>query len=91
MFLGFGQTSARPVVQTCPHCSYLWDSKCVICEDGDPHPGCEGCVDGLPEPVPWYKSDFFASIVAATVVAVVSSIVVVKLTGMQPAYTPNRR
>ncbi len=65
-----------PVVQTCPPCSYLWENKCMICGDGDPHPGCLGCVGGKPIPQPWYKSDIVASVIVGSAVAVITGIVV---------------
>jgi hypothetical protein len=68
-----------PVVTTCPPCSYLWEGKCLVCEEGDTHPGCRGCIDGqLPKP-PWYKSDFFVTVTASVLVAVVSTLIVARL------------
>lgn len=85
MYLGLGAVpNGRATVTICPPCSYLWDGSCVICDDDDPHPGCEGCMNGRPEPVPWYKSDFFVAVAAATAVSIVSSLVVIKLTGIAP-------
>jgi hypothetical protein len=68
-----------PVFTTCPRCSYLWEGKCIVCEDDDPHPGCEGCVGGrLPKP-PWYKSDLFVGVSVAVVISVVSSLIVSRI------------
>lgn len=65
-----------PVVTTCPHCSYLWDGKCIVCPDGDPHPACEGCVGGrLPRP-PWYRSELFIALATTVAVSVATAIIV---------------
>lgn len=72
--VALGET--QPVVMTCPHCSYLWDGRCVICADGDPHPGCEDCVGGKLPRAPWYYNDLLLSIGTAVVVTVAVSLLV---------------
>jgi hypothetical protein len=72
-----GQT--RVAVLSCPHCSYLVEGTCVICENDDPHPACESCVDGRLPPVPWYQRDLFLAIATSTVVAISSAIIVTKI------------
>lgn len=72
-----GQT--RAVITTCPHCSYLVGGTCVICEDGDPHPGCEGCVNGRLRPPPWWENELFVAISTAVVVSVATAIIVPRL------------
>lgn len=85
MYSGVGAiTTGKSTITICPPCSYLWDGSCVPCQDNDPHPGCDDCEGGRPKPVPWYKTEFFAAVAAATVVSVVSSIIVIKLTGILP-------
>lgn len=80
----FGSLELRPVVTTCPHCSYLVEGSCVVCADGDPHPGCEGCIDGhyVSPRIAWYRSDLVITIASSMVVAVVSTIVAVRLQHM---------
>lgn len=69
----------RTAVLSCPHCSYLVEGECVICEDDDPHPACQGCVGGRLPPLPWYKTDLFVSIMTATVVSIASAIIVAQV------------
>jgi hypothetical protein len=64
---------------TCPPCSYLWEGSCRVCETDDPHPGCEGCIDGVPRPSPWYKSDLFLAVASAVTVSVISAIIVTRI------------
>jgi hypothetical protein len=80
---GFGAAEVRPVFTTCPHCSYLVNGTCVVCQEGDEHPSCAYCVDGkyYPPPEPWYKSQLTVAIITAIVVAVTSSIVVGQIEG----------
>jgi hypothetical protein len=70
--------SSVPVFTTCPHCSYLSEGSCIVCANGDPHPGCEDCVDGKYSPAnpPWYKSDFLRTLAASLTVSIVSMFVV---------------
>jgi hypothetical protein len=77
MIMGIGQT--QPVITACPHCSYLWEGKCIVCAEGDPHPACKGCVDGQLAKTPWYKSDMFVAIVAGVAISVVSTIIVTRI------------
>lgn len=63
---------------TCPPCSYLWEGSCVVCQNGDPHPGCLDCEDGKPLPDPWYKSDLVISILAGSAVAIITGLIVAK-------------
>ncbi len=75
--MAFGATV--PVVTSCPHCSYLVEGTCVVCDNEDPHPGCVNCVDGLPEGSPWYFHPLTLSIGSAVAVAVVVALVVPRL------------
>lgn len=79
--LAFGQPfgATQPVITACPHCSYLWEGKCVVCVDGDEHPACTNCAGGLPAKPPWYKSDFFVSVMAGVAITVVSTIIVTRI------------
>ncbi len=70
--IALGQS--QPAVMTCPHCSYLWEGSCRICEDGDPHPGCVDCVGGQLPRAPWYMNELLFSIGTAVVVAVAVSV-----------------
>jgi hypothetical protein len=72
---GFPLAGEVPVFQTCPQCSYLRDGSCVVCEPGNPHPGCSRCEGGKPKADPWYRHPLFIGIVTATAVGVISSIV----------------
>ena len=53
----------------------------MVCANGEDHPACEGCVDGhyVPIPAPWYKSDLIIAIASGVVVAVVSTLLTVRL------------
>lgn len=65
-----------PAQATCPPCSYLWEGHCQICEAGDPHPGCDKCVDGKPEAPSWWKSDLVPAVVAGVVVSLAVALIV---------------
>jgi hypothetical protein len=71
-----GQTEAKLAIVTCPPCSYLRDGECVVCMDGEPHPGCSGCVGGT---VPWYRSPFAVSLMTSLVVSSIATVVIYKL------------
>lgn len=65
-----------PAQATCPPCSYLSEGSCLVCKDGDTHPGCAGCVGGRPAPRPWYVSDFFVAMTTAVVASVAVALIV---------------
>lgn len=65
-----------PAQATCPQCSYLWEGSCKVCEEGDQHPGCQGCIDGKPEPYPWYKSELVIAITTAVIVSLAVALIV---------------
>lgn len=74
MYVALGQT--RPLFTTCPHCSILKDGECVICPEGDPHPSCEGCIEGRLPPPPWYQHELVYAIGTAVAVSVASTILI---------------
>ena len=78
MYPALGQT--RVAVLTCPHCSYLSGGECLICANDDPHPACEGCVDGRLPKRKWYQGDLAIAIFTATIVSVSTGIIVRQLT-----------
>lgn len=71
-----GQADTKLAIVSCPPCTYLADGHCVVCMDGEAHPGCEGCVDGAPA---WYRRPFFVSLVTSLVVSSVATVVVYKM------------
>jgi hypothetical protein len=75
---GLGAAELRPIFTTCPHCSYLVEGSCVVCQPGDAHPSCQDCVDGQyrPPATAWYRSQFALAVLTAVLVAVSSSLVV---------------
>jgi hypothetical protein len=75
--LGFGTSDVAPTFTTCPHCSYLVNGSCLICEPGNPHPGCEGCIGGRPAPSPWWKHEIFLGVALGVAVSVLSAVAVV--------------
>lgn len=80
MYRSLGSTSV-PAQATCPQCSYLWEGSCKVCVDGDPHPGCEGCVGGrLPMP-PWYKSHLVLQIGSLVVASLAVALLVPRIEG----------
>jgi len=68
-----GQVETRVAIVSCPDCTYLQDGSCVVCQDPDAHPSCDGCRDGK---VVWYRRPLVLSIGTAVVVSVLAGIVV---------------
>jgi len=64
----------RPVVMTCPTCSYLLDGSCHVCSPDEDHPACEGCVDGHLPAMHWYESDLAQAIMAGVAVSLAVSV-----------------
>lgn len=65
------------VPTACPECSYLEGGTCHWCENNDPRPGCEGCVDHKRPPPPWYKrSELVVPMAVAVTTAVVSAVAI---------------
>jgi len=85
LYAGLGIVMRQPLGQTraavfvCPHCSYLSNGGCTVCEDGDTHPGCEGCQEGRLPPLPWYRGELFLTIATSLVVSIASGIVVQRI------------
>ena len=71
-----GQVETRMAVVTCPSCTYLQDGNCVVCQNGEDHPSCDGCRDGE---VIWYRRPLFVSVVTAVVVSLAAGVIVKKI------------
>lgn len=62
------------VLVQCPECSYYDHERggCVLCENGDElRAECLHCVDGKPDPGPWYKRSEIVVPIAVSVVTTV--------------------
>ena len=67
-------TEMQVVATACPECSYLEGGTCHWCENGDDHPGCDGCVDRKHPSPPWYKrSEYIVPILVSVVTGVATA------------------
>ena len=73
----------RPAILSCPPCSYLVDGSCMVCPDGDGHPGCAGCVGGRMAPPAWYKSDLFISVAGSLIVTIIGAMALTEMKRMK--------
>ena len=73
---GTGQVETRVATVSCPDCTYLRDGSCVVCQDPEEHPSCDGCRNGQ---VVWYRRPLVISVATAVVVSIVAGIVVKKI------------
>ena len=71
----------QPAITSCPPCSYLVSGSCLVCANGDQHPGCQDCVNGryAPPPTPWYKTPFFFSVMVIVTASMLSTIVAARI------------
>ena len=65
-----------PAISTCPVCSYFQAGDCLVCEDGDTHPGCDGCKGGR---LRWYRSPLVVAVVTGVAVSIVAAFTLTKL------------
>ena len=89
MYYGLGEPAeaTRQVFMSCPPCSYLVEGSCVVCGAADQHPACQYCVAGIYQPpkAAWYKSEILLAVATATVVSVVSALLVTHLNRLMEA------
>jgi len=75
---GLGQT---PTIMVCPECSYFDEGSCLACADGDPHPACNYCEDGVyrPPAKPWYQNTMVQTVLVLVTASVLSGLLVHRL------------
>lgn len=71
-----GQVETRLAVVACPECTFLSEGNCVVCQDPEDHPSCDGCRDGQ---VIWYRRPLVLSVATAVVVSLLAGVIVTQV------------